>query len=775
MKKMSKKLVISLAALSATALVGGFGVATDASANTGVTAESVSFSMATGASVRLKNDGHNGLRYAIEMDETQYESLMDMVGEEKTYTEMTFGVLIAPAAYESTYGEFNAANVFGIGGTAVYDWAVQNGSGNWEYTQAGKTRIANFETAGLTPSTAVGKEDVVTYYGALTDILSANLTREFIGVGYMRYVEEGQTKVRFATENDNVRSIAYVASKAANSGEDYSAYNEVLKGYVAGAFETGAIDLEIKGATEVTALEAGENKQTLNLNTTSELDVQWTSSDDTVATLVDGELTWVNEGAVTVTAKIGDLYESEKTLYSYVPEADNVTYFNKASGIKSVVCGLQPDLNPIAVTNERAYAGEGTSLKFTTTKGTGNYYGYGQLNLTSPYIKDLSGYVATLTADAWDDFVAIDFYVYAEVDENASFTPCINYGRSSQATDMLGLKKNAWTSVRFYSYDGTSWGLIVQDAGTSAYSVTMNPADISDWFIRFYYGIGESLENPTASYYISTLRIGNSSVISSAGVEVAKTVLVGNSVALPAATVNGSTEGVTYEVYADNALVTESSVSFATAGVHTITYAVYKNGEFVTYLSKSVTVVAVEEGNIAYFNHAFGADGVSSDSSNSFESTNNPPAYAADMPQDEYVLKFNFTTNTWGYDGIKFTNPYITNLMDYHTGSGWVAMDFYVYAAVDASSSYTPTLSMDCGGAQTSAITLTPNAWTKIRYFSNDGNTWFLLGGAYGYETTNGRNIKDLTIKIGYGNWGVYGPYPASTYYITTPRVVTGV
>ncbi len=507
MKRMSKKLVISLAALSATALVGGgFGVVTNASANTSVTAETVSFTMAEGASARLKDDGHNGLRYAIEMNETQYGSLMEMVGEGKTYTEMTFGVLIAPATYETAYGDLNAANVFGIGGTAIYDWAVQNAAGEWEYTAADKTRIANFSTAGLTPSTAEGKEDVVTYYGSLTDILPANLTREFVGVGYMQYVENGATKVRFATENDNVRSIAYVASKAANSDEDYSEYNTVLKGYIAGALETGATDLELKGATEITALGEGENKQTLNLNTMAELDVQWTSSDDTVATVVGGELTWAKEGTVTVTASIGSLYECEQTLYSYVPEADNITYFNKAFGAKSVAC------------------------------------------------------------------------------------------------------------------------------------------------------------------------------------------------------------------------------AFAT---------------------------------------------------NSFEITNDKPSYSADMPQDGYVLKFNFTTNNWGTELIKFSNPYIANLMDHHTGSGFVAIDFWVYAAVteNAPNSFAPTARMECGNSMTSSISLSPNAWTKIRYYSYDGSNWFVLNATNGFADASGKNVSDLQLRLYYGSDGANYKenIPASTFYFTSLRVVTGV
>ncbi len=202
--------------------------------------------------------------------------------------------------------------------------------------------------------------------------------------------------------------------------------------------------------------------------------------------------------------------ELTKTVTVYPYEEGNATYFDKAFGIDSVVCGLEPTLNPVSITSEKAHGEETSSLKFTTSQGAGNYWGYGQLNLIDPYIKDLSGYVSTLTSGSgneWDDFVAIDFYVFAEVDAASDFTPCINYGRGSQATNMLALKKNAWTKVRFYSYNGTSWGLIVEDAEQNATMVTMDPTDISDWFIRFYYGVGKSDQNPTANYYLSTLRV----------------------------------------------------------------------------------------------------------------------------------------------------------------------------------------------------------------------------------------------------------------------------
>lgn len=166
-----------------------------------------------GASVRcnvedLKN---SGIRYELRLTTAAYSALSE------NETAATFGVLIAPAAYEDT-AVLNAANVFGVGGTKVYDWAVWNeAEGGYVYDENSElTRIVNvsttvdFETTNLNKKTVEGVEYYY-YYGSMTGIRYENLAREFVGVGY---VSTSETDYTFATRNDNERSIAYVAQQS---------------------------------------------------------------------------------------------------------------------------------------------------------------------------------------------------------------------------------------------------------------------------------------------------------------------------------------------------------------------------------------------------------------------------------------------------------------------------------------------------------------------------------------------------------------------------------
>ena len=200
-------ILIAFAAMSMTTLLGsGARVYETRAAEETITADSVTFETEKGASVRISDaeDG-NGLRYGIRMPAEDYADLR------AAYDEVSFGILIAPADYVEEYGELNAQTVFGVGGEQVYDWAVKDENGVWQY-DGDKIRIVNFETAGLFVSET--DESAVVYYGSLVDLLENNIAREFVGTGYIKYTNAGSTSYRFAAENDNVRSMAYVAQMA---------------------------------------------------------------------------------------------------------------------------------------------------------------------------------------------------------------------------------------------------------------------------------------------------------------------------------------------------------------------------------------------------------------------------------------------------------------------------------------------------------------------------------------------------------------------------------
>ena len=155
------------------------------------------FVMEEGASVRLKK-GQSGLRYTALMDKADYETLL-AYGKE-----LTFGMLICPYDYLERYGELSPETVFGE--NAVY--TTDEGEG---------VRIICVSA----PYLVEYDETRVCFNGAIINILAGNIGREFYGIGYIALTDEAGTHYKFALENDNRRSVTYVAQRAMESGRDY--------------------------------------------------------------------------------------------------------------------------------------------------------------------------------------------------------------------------------------------------------------------------------------------------------------------------------------------------------------------------------------------------------------------------------------------------------------------------------------------------------------------------------------------------------------------------
>ena len=170
------------------------------------------FAMAKGASVR--NNGNdavkNGLKYTLTLSEAHYEGLMQNV-ENGTYGSMEFGIFILPKEYNDEY----PVREYAFGENAKYNWAVKNAEGEWEYTEEdGKARIFRLGGTAMRYDENFG---AMTFSGIVTGVLEENMGREMVGVGYLAYSENGETKYAFTPaeqEKDNVRTMAYVAQKA---------------------------------------------------------------------------------------------------------------------------------------------------------------------------------------------------------------------------------------------------------------------------------------------------------------------------------------------------------------------------------------------------------------------------------------------------------------------------------------------------------------------------------------------------------------------------------
>ncbi len=748
MRIVKKKLTLVLASLSIMAMtsitLGSISAFADevSPVSTSTTVDEVAFTMTKGASVRLAQDGNYGIRYAIEMPKTDYEALMLNVGEgaDKAYSEVSFGVLIAPKSYDTA----KPLREHTFDGELVYDWAEKDETGKWVYNGT-KTRIANFSTMGLTQSTDPQKTDVMTYYGSLTNILPANMTLDFVGVGYMKYTTNENTPKTdyiFTADNENTRSIAYVASATLNANDpQYSFYESTLKGYVEKGIDGETLAFN-EDTTSLTALSAENQTQDLSLNTTTNLNVKWTSSDTDVATVENGTLTWKKEGDVTVTANIGAAFTCSKELSSYDANSGNLTQWNRAFGANGVTASSVPTHNSLAMSKEHTLPWDEYAIKYTRNLWEGSYSGIGAVNLNQVYEKDISGYDK------------ISFSVYAEVDESKGFTPKL-YMYNGSATTRLSLSSNDWTHIVFYRSSGNLW--CIEGA---QYGINIEETNISNLDIYFAYGEEpqsvSAVSNPKSVFYISTLRASKNATVT-----MPTAIFTDTAVNVPTVSYDGSTEGVTTELYIDGSTTAHngSTMTFDTEGTHTLLFKVMKDGKFVTYFEKTIEVVKKEAGNLTYWNKSFGADGVTCGGSN----YGNTVAVSNEhvLTGDDYSLKYSRVQGdgSWSaYGYVKLNTAYVKDITAYKK------ITFSVWADYNTSGG-NAVLYIHNGTAGTSAVALNSGDWTEITFARLWGTTWG-LNNESGIEITE-TDISNLSIYIKYGD---NATKDASTYYFSTLR-----
>ena len=179
------------------------------------------FFIEEGASVRVNGSSYNenGLRYTIGMEKTTYEMVM---AENSGFTDITFGILIAPA---SAKYNLTPESVFGLnGGTVQYDWAVEDENGNLTYNGDGtKSRIINIYTDSLFNVKDRSGDDYY-FHGSIINVNKENLTREFQGKGYVLYTENGVRKCIMLSNETHIRSIVYVSQLAVEANSAHSTW-----------------------------------------------------------------------------------------------------------------------------------------------------------------------------------------------------------------------------------------------------------------------------------------------------------------------------------------------------------------------------------------------------------------------------------------------------------------------------------------------------------------------------------------------------------------------
>ena len=172
--------------------------------------EALDLVMQSGAAIRIGSYEYTGIRFTTSVDETAYNALMQIVGENKTFTEVSFGTVIVPVDYVGEYGfgDLTVENVFGENKTyaefidAPYEWTDK-------------------------------EKDGFGFFGGIKNLNPENIARGFVGLGYVKYtLADGTVGYQFAEfyngdMANNTRSIYDVAVKAyADTATDAPTDNE---------------------------------------------------------------------------------------------------------------------------------------------------------------------------------------------------------------------------------------------------------------------------------------------------------------------------------------------------------------------------------------------------------------------------------------------------------------------------------------------------------------------------------------------------------------------
>lgn len=226
MKKKNLVKVLATVACAATLCgVGAWSVQASADATLGGVDVS-SFRMSYGASVRFKaSDGKNGIRFTATMTEDAYNGLEALQTSDSI--KVDYGMLIVPADMTALVNDPQSA--FGS------DYTFVDCDETSDTCTCGKTHLATVTYETLSVGLVDDKATVETanLRGSLVDVKSGNLTRAFVGMGYIEYTTGNTTTRYFAKHaldeagtagsedvDNNTRSMTHVSQLAVEDGED---------------------------------------------------------------------------------------------------------------------------------------------------------------------------------------------------------------------------------------------------------------------------------------------------------------------------------------------------------------------------------------------------------------------------------------------------------------------------------------------------------------------------------------------------------------------------
>ena len=474
MKKLKLATVLSVIALG-TAGIGVMQV--NASATQAFTMDQISVSMWKGASVRIPDTTYTkgGLRYTMEMSIEDYETLMENVGANKTYQNVEFGVFVAPEYYNDKKSIANETNL-----TSAYGWLTEEekqAETRYEDSVAGQkglVQIINTQSVTLTDATNEDKEDVKVFYGSVVDMWQDNMLEEYIGVGYIRYTDANGTYYKFATANDNVRSMTYVAQLAIEDNKDA---NGTLNATYVTPFASTATDYTVdyyfrNENGEYVKNEAVKASETIT---------------STVGATVAPEQTNINGyTAMQAKAESGKVYANGKSSFGLYYRAEtNLFDFEKDEAVTTGFYGNGTGEEKISIVSAPGREGD-TALCMEDTGTNVN----AQLQVAESIKK------ASLNAITKYDM--LNFDIYAEATSTVSFFPYTS-SKVSGLTGSLSVGKWRTYSVRLADIQNGNVNYLRFHNDTKGYKVyisniTLSKWDglVSDWDTQLLAGIGLS-------------------------------------------------------------------------------------------------------------------------------------------------------------------------------------------------------------------------------------------------------------------------------------------
>lgn len=314
------------------------------------------FSMDAGAAVRIASGDEtgedSGIRYSFTLAASEYEALMS----NETVSSVRFGVFIAAASY-NVAGKEIADETHISGANAIYYWKVsetENGEDVFNVTPtAGMRRIICAEGDAM----KVDDEGKAHFYGSVVKMKDANLLRDYVGVGYIKFVKNGETHYKFAAANDNVRTMDQIARIAYARDEQYRA--QLVKIYLSKTARDCVVTTEPTAIADL--VETGENQALVTAGIADDYSVMNYS--------LDGE-TFGDEIPVA----------SQAGTYTVYYKAKSLTSFDRDSAVKTLTVEIAEPQTSV-VTLKAATITETKKDGKWTFGGTYDYKGLGAYNV----------------------------------------------------------------------------------------------------------------------------------------------------------------------------------------------------------------------------------------------------------------------------------------------------------------------------------------------------------------------------------------------------------